>query len=454
MISPPVLLPPAGEQMDNPGTGGKPPGPDEMSAGGEVFQGVLQQMLYGGAVQTFPAGSAANVDGGSIEPGTSAYSGSGGSAQTRLSIGPPVNGPPGLAVADLLSEGLLFGPGSAADGIIPAHTADAVLQSAQVLAQNEDRAGNTSGTPSAQAGSLQYADISKAHTLASVLSSIPDSPKEGDVPLTRVQQDAPAATKDDVERFSAQTMIRSLQHSVSSAGMDSGEVAAGTSRTLPGTTAGLSSQEGEMTDAAPRDADGQTIRQVTGGNSTSQENALNNTAGDRNQFPFATQLASAGTADSMRGTDPAGKVTGMFSPLPAETAQSVADQVIRGFMLQMSGDRSELHVKLEPEFLGEVVLHVRMEDGKMQAHIDVSQAGVKAALDSALPQLRLSLNERGIDVQRLDVSFGGDRPADASGGGRGEGYSRHGFRQGAEAEALEQYATGRRLGYNTLELVM
>ncbi|HSQ76419.1 MAG TPA: flagellar hook-length control protein FliK, partial [Bacteroidota bacterium] len=167
-----------------------------------------------------------------------------------------------------------------------------------------------------------------------------------------------------------------------------------------------------------------------------------------------TQIAATGTADSMRSTDPAGRATGMFAPLPAETAQSVANQVIRGFTLQMGGDRSELHVKLEPESLGEVVLHVRMEDGKMQAQIDVSQAGVKAALENALPQLRLSLNERGIDVQRLDVSFGGDRQADASGGGRGEGYARHGFRESAEVEALEQYATGRRLGYNTLELVM
>ena len=456
MISSAVLLLPAGEQTDIPGTGGKPPGPDDMSAGGEVFQGVLQQMLYGSAVQTFPAGSAANVDGGSLEPGTSVYSGSGGSAQARLSIGPPVNGPPGLAAADidLLSEGLLSGPGSAADGIIPAHTADAVIHSAQVLAQNKDGAGNTSGAPPAQAGPLQYADISKAHDAASVLSGIPDSPKEGDVPLNRVQQDAPAASKDDLERGAAHTMIRNLQQSVSSAGMDSGKVAAGTSRTLPGSTAGLSSQEGESTSSAPLDAAGQTVQQVTGGSSTSQENALNNSAGDRNQFLFATQMAATGTADSMRSTDPAGRATGMFAPLPAETAQSVANQVIRGFTLQMGGDRSELHVKLEPESLGEVVLHVRMEDGKMQAQIDVSQAGVKAALENALPQLRLSLNERGIDVQRLDVSFGGDRPPDASGGGRGEGYARHGFRQSAEVEALEQYATGRRLGYNTLELVM
>ncbi|HSQ74397.1 MAG TPA: flagellar hook-length control protein FliK, partial [Bacteroidota bacterium] len=374
MISSAVLLLPAGEQMDIPGTGGKPPGPDDMSAGGEVFQGVLQQMLYGSTVQTFPAGSAANVDGGSLEPGTSAYSGSGGSAQARLSIGPPVNGPPGLAAADidLLSEGLLSGPGSAADGIIPAHTADAVIHSAQGLAQNDDRAGNTSGAPPARAGSLQYADISKA----SVLSGIPDSPKEGDVPLTRVQQDAPAAMKDDVEGRSAHTMIRNLQQSVSSAGMDSGKVAAGTSRTLPGSTAGLSSQEGESTSSAPPDAAGQTVQQVTGGNSTSQENALNNSAGDRNQFFFATQMAATGTADALRSTDPAGRATGMFASLPAETAQSVANQVIKGFMLQMGGDRSELHVKLEPESLGEVVLHVRMEDGKMQAQIDVSQAGV------------------------------------------------------------------------------
>jgi flagellar hook-length control protein FliK len=144
----------------------------------------------------------------------------------------------------------------------------------------------------------------------------------------------------------------------------------------------------------------------------------------------------------------------MFSQLPPDTARSVMNQVVKGFALQMNGGHSELRVKLEPESLGEVVLHVRMDEGKMQAQIDVTQAGVKAALESNLPQLRLSLSERGIDVQRLDVSFTGDHPANASGRGHGDGTSRQGLRRNAEVEAIEQYATGRLMGYNTMELVM
>ena len=144
----------------------------------------------------------------------------------------------------------------------------------------------------------------------------------------------------------------------------------------------------------------------------------------------------------------------MFASLPPETAHSVMDQVVKVFALQVSGENSELRIKLEPESLGEVVLHVRMESGKMQAQIDVSQAGVKAVLENNLPQLRLALQQRGIDVQRLDVSFGGERLAHDSGGGNADRQSHHGFRRNAGADAVEQYTTGRLLGYNTMEMVM
>jgi flagellar hook-length control protein FliK len=99
-------------------------------------------------------------------------------------------------------------------------------------------------------------------------------------------------------------------------------------------------------------------------------------------------------------------------------------------------------------------VHVKMESGKMQAQIDVSQAGVKSALEIQLPQIRQSLSERGIEVQRLDVSFGGDHPAKESGGGQGDRRQRQGSKHAYVVDTVEQFDTGRTMGYNTMEMVM
>jgi flagellar hook-length control protein FliK len=141
--------------------------------------------------------------------------------------------------------------------------------------------------------------------------------------------------------------------------------------------------------------------------------------------------------------------------LPPETAKSVMDQVVKGAALQVRGDTSEMHIKLIPESLGEVTISVRMEGGQMQAQIDVSHAAVKAALESNMPQLREALNSHGIDVQRLDVCQYGQSMAGDAGGNQSNRSKRQNTRhQSYATEAIEQFDTGRLLGYNTIEVVM
>jgi len=98
---------------------------------------------------------------------------------------------------------------------------------------------------------------------------------------------------------------------------------------------------------------------------------------------------------------------------------------------------------------------VRMEKGQLQAQIDVSNAAVKTALDSNLGQLRLDLNSHGIDVQQLDISLGGHSTARDAGSDRSEHYRRQsGKPEDVAVETVDRYATGRLLGYNTMEVVM
>ena len=172
---------------------------------------------------------------------------------------------------------------------------------------------------------------------------------------------------------------------------------------------------------------------------------------NRSFTPPATPLTKV---DGSRAVEMSARTTEAFAALPPETAQSVVDQVVKHLAMQVNGENSEVRIKLQPESLGEVTVHVKMESGKMQAQIDVSQAGVKSALEMQLPQLRQSLSERGIDVQRLDVSFGGDHPTRESGGGQGERKQRQGSKRMFTVDAVEQYDTGRLMGYNTMEMVM
>ncbi len=285
--------------------------------------------------------------------------------------------------------------------------------------------------------------------------TIPVSLKEGDVPPSRVQETAPAAVEEDPGDDPVHRMVRLLRHATPYADVQSAEGGAGAKATAAGkpiqVPAEVRLEEGQP--AVSREGGGQTIKPVPVGNPSSQEGAPGDNTGHRNSFLSAPPEALTPKGEFSRVAEVQGRIPTIHSPLPPDTAQSVMNQVMKGFSLQVNGQSSEFRVKLEPESLGEVVLHVRMENGRMQAQIDVTQAGVKAVLENNLPQLRLSLSQRGIDVQRLDVSTGGERPANES-GGNADRQSRHGFRRDAGAEGIEQYLTGRLLGYNTIEMVM
>lgn len=166
-----------------------------------------------------------------------------------------------------------------------------------------------------------------------------------------------------------------------------------------------------------------------------------------------TTTTSASPASRTTERPAAAAATQRPLSLPPEACRDVVDQVIRGLSLTLVEGTQELRMTLKPESLGEVFLQVRMEEGKMQAQIDVSQPAVKAALDGQVADLRLALQQRGIDVQRIDIIAGS--PSVGDGGGNQTGR----FRQRMNRHALgpddhEADPAARFLGYNTLELIM
>ena len=291
-------------------------------------------------------------------------------------------------------------------------------------------------------------------TAAELTSKVPVSPKEGDKTPVRAQATAPASMEEAVASEDIRRMVRVLQHvadqSVSTAS-DAGKTVVHVDRMT--VTANVKDGEADASTVNPgREQEGTAVKAVPSSGHTAQD-SLRDALQHREQTftPPATPLAKV---DSTRTADFSVRLPETLGTLPQETAKSVADQVIKGMALQVNGENSEVRIKLVPESLGEVTVHVKMESGKMQAQIDVSQVGVKSALEMQLPQIRQSLSERGIDVQRLDVSFGGDHPARESGGGQGDRRQRQGSKHAYVVDTVEQSDTGRLMGYNTMEMVM
>lgn len=61
-------------------------------------------------------------------------------------------------------------------------------------------------------------------------------------------------------------------------------------------------------------------------------------------------------------------------------------------------------IKLHPEELGSLHIKLAIVDDKMNLHMAVAHNMVKSVLESALPQLRISLEEQGIMLEQTDIS--------------------------------------------------
>ena len=128
-------------------------------------------------------------------------------------------------------------------------------------------------------------------------------------------------------------------------------------------------------------------------------------------------------------------------------------QIAEELQVRSQEHLSEIKVMLKPESLGEVLLKVKMEDGKMTAQIDVNQANVKVALESNLPQLREMLVSRGIDIDRIDIIANGQTWPRESHREQTERSKQHG-RKKLNDNTIDRYEGNRSMGYNTIEYVM
>jgi flagellar hook-length control protein FliK len=142
----------------------------------------------------------------------------------------------------------------------------------------------------------------------------------------------------------------------------------------------------------------------------------------------------------------------------AENSKAVMDQLINNITLQIQGKTSQMKIMLQPESLGDVFIKVKMDEGKIQAEIDVSNPATKVILDNNIGQLQQSLHQRGIDVHSIEViantQFGlGNSESNSSSNNSAKGGKTH-YEIKEEDVGIQEDQDQRDLGYNTMELTI
>ncbi len=139
---------------------------------------------------------------------------------------------------------------------------------------------------------------------------------------------------------------------------------------------------------------------------------------------------------------------------------TVIEQIAGRFHIALSEQHSELRMVLKPEHLGQVRLSLDVEGKTIFARIQVENETVKHIVENNAGQLKDALEEKGIKIQGFEVSISkGDRKEAAFEQDERRFQEFQGrliteriqWRTEPEAAVLG-YDTGRRYGFNTVEM--
>ena len=141
-------------------------------------------------------------------------------------------------------------------------------------------------------------------------------------------------------------------------------------------------------------------------------------AGPKSATPATSALASAGK------TDPAPP-----QPLPRE---EVVQQIVESAKVRVQNGQTEMRIQLKPEHLGQVRLNISTDQQQVMVKVVADMPMVKELLESNLHQLRSELSGQGLEIDKFEVSVGGDQESQNKeqqtwgqrrSGGRGKAFS-------------------------------
>jgi hypothetical protein len=123
-------------------------------------------------------------------------------------------------------------------------------------------------------------------------------------------------------------------------------------------------------------------------------------------------------------------------------AEQISPVLVRQASLLTVGATHQMTMRLNPDTLGPLSVHLALSDGGLSVELRASNADAHRALEAALPQLRNSLADAGVRLDRLDLgfrdaggneqrsSFSGRGDREAPGGGRQDGGGQPGGQSG------------------------
>jgi flagellar hook-length control protein FliK len=84
--------------------------------------------------------------------------------------------------------------------------------------------------------------------------------------------------------------------------------------------------------------------------------------------------------------------------------EEVIEQIVSNVRVELNDDKSTMMIQLRPEHLGKLSFSLTSENGVITANFMAENPAVKELIEANLAQLRVSLQEQGIDVDKLEVN--------------------------------------------------
>jgi len=137
-----------------------------------------------------------------------------------------------------------------------------------------------------------------------------------------------------------------------------------------------------------------------------QPNAQTSPAAPRPEF--VAQAAPPEAASTVRAPASAAALDG----------EDVSSQLVQAIRMQWKGGVGDARLTLHPEYLGEVSIALRVENGSVNASLSADTPGVRAWMEANESVLRQGLAEQGLSLNRLTVSS--ERPSFSDEGGARE----------------------------------
>ncbi len=179
----------------------------------------------------------------------------------------------------------------------------------------------------------------------------------------------------------------------------------------------------------------------------SQEKDNNSVAGRQGEQVFAAVVEekSSMSVSKSRQTE----VTTLLRQ--QDTVNNIFEQLAKNVSVSIDGNNSQIKISLKPEALGEVMLKVTIDQGKVTTQMEVQQPQVKAVIEANIHILRDSLSSRGLVVDRIDISTAQYSLNEKS---FNHGQQRPGLKNYSGKEIADEVTEQTKLfGYNTVDYI-